>query len=427
MPGRCSKPVFTCLAGLLGVSTSLTQNALGTPEEFMITRTWTAPGGLSERRFGRTVAIQEHLIAISTDRGMDGDVIPGFVHLYDRRSSQDKPFATLQAPDRVWPDDFGSVLAFHQDQLLISAPGDAEFGWDTGSVWLFQEQQGDWKRLHRFQPPIQETGMRFGHAIAFDGPTVVIGAPRADTLDLDAGVVDVFARTATGWNATARLTAPDGEEADFFGSSVALWERWIAVGAWGDDDHGEKTGAVWLFHRDDAGWHPHSKLIPDDAHARDRFGYRVTFVDGALVISACGHQDNRGILYVYHYSDDAWRETQRLTDPQGTAGDWFGFSIAAHDDLLIAGSPGADGREELDGSIALFSRSKGAWTLNTRLQSSAPGEDQPIQFGWSVGTDGQRAVVGRIDDADGPPQPGRAWLLEAKGKHEHTARAAIDP
>ena len=54
------------------------------------------------------------------------------------------------------------------------------------------------------------------------------------------------------------------------------------------------------------------------------------------------------------------------------------------------------------------------------------GEDwqQPNQFGWSVSTDGRRIMVGRIDEADGPAEAGRAWLIESK-KNVRTASAVI--
>ena len=70
----------------------------------------------------------------------------------------------------------------------------------------------------------------------------------------------------------------------------------------------------------------------------------------------------------------------------------------------------------MDGGVDLFKLEAGTWRWIQRVTPSRKDWHQPHQFGWSVTTDGTRILVGRIDDADGQAEPGRAWLLENRAR-----------
>lgn len=404
------------IASVLTTSSVMTTCAWSMSEEnqpsFEITMQWTAPGGEEERLFGCSVAIDGDFVAIRTDRGEDGSLVPGSVHLYNALEHDQAPVQTIRAPDRAWPDAFGDALAFSGDSLLVGAPADAEHGWDSGAAWLHHLEQGAWVLRHRFEPQVPEGGSRFGESVAYDGSVVVIGAPRSNAGAMDCGAVHVFERIAGSWIATSVLVAPDADEADFFGASVALHGHWIAVGAWGDDDNGEKTGSVWLFRKIGEEWLPMEKLVPGNGRERDRFGCTVAFASGELLVGASGCRDNSGAVHVYREVRGRWIEGDRLVDPEGRPGDWFGFTLSARGTLLIVGSPGADGATSLEGRIGLFHRVRDGWRTLGFLDGGPSDGEQAVQFGWTVATDGRRAVVGRMDDVDGPPAAGSAWLIE---------------
>src|SRR5262249_50223153 len=63
----------------------------------------------------------------------------------------------------------------------------------------------------------------FGHYVALDGDTAVIGARLADIGgNADAGAVYVFTRTEGIWSQQQKLVASDGAASDNFGGAVAL-------------------------------------------------------------------------------------------------------------------------------------------------------------------------------------------------------------
>ena len=379
-----------------------------------ITRTWEAPGGGQDRQFGYSIAIDHDIVAVANDRSGDGTPAQGVVHLLSLEDDSGSDDRELRAPDRRWPDRFGAALSFTTDGLLVGAPHDAEHGWDAGAVWLFGEDQRGWHLVQRVRPRNVEAGARFGSALDADDHLIAAGAPRTDAGPLDAGAVHLFTRFPGGWREVARLLAPDRSAADFFGSAVAVKQDLVAVGAWGDDDHGEKSGGVWIFNRVGGSWKPSVKIVPEGTAARDRFGWQVALSEEQLLVSACGHDRSRGCVLVLERKGEGWQVVQEIRDPHGAPDDWFGFSMAVEGDLMIIGAPGASGIHRWEGRTLIYRRRQGRWTLQgaTRVPQSGV---QPVRFGWSVATDGRTCLAGRIDDADGPDEPGRAWLIEPSG------------
>jgi hypothetical protein len=409
------------------VITSSTTSADLTPEATRpprVLRQWTAPGGEGDRQYGYSVAINRNLVAIANGQAEDGSLATGSVHLHSLTSRQEPSPSVLQAPGRRWPDRFGAAMTFDGDRLLVGAPQDSEHGWDAGAAWLFRESDSGWALAGRLEPERIESGARFGRSLALDGAHAVVGAPRTDAGVLDGGAAHVFTEGTSGWRHAGRLVAPDRSAADFFGDSVAVKDEWIAVGAWGDDDHGEKTGSVWIYRLMDERWAAWEKLLPRMTRARDRFGWRTAFVGDQLVVSACCADDSSGLVCVYACDGEDWSLVQELRDPEGRPGDWFGFALAAQDDLLLVGAPGAGGETALEGRVLIYRRTGIEWVLLGAV-SDGPGQGvQPVQFGWTVATDGMHGIAGRIDDADGPSEAGRAWLIDP-GTDEDDGGAAM--
>ena len=329
----------------------------------------------------------------------------------------------IHAPDRNWPDEFGSDMASCDRRLLIGAPGDSEVDWDSGAAWLY-ELQDEWALVSALQPKIVESGARFGDAVALDGDWAAIGAPRSDGAGIASGAVHVFNGSSGSWYETERIEAPDGSSGDFFGDSVALSGRWLAVGSWGDDDRGEKSGSVWIFHRERDGWRPVQKIVPHELKSRDLFGYSLELLGDWLLVGSSGWNTNQGAIYAFKLEGAIWRKNQMLHAKGGTSEEWLGYSLSVTQTLMVAGVPGRRNENNMNGGVDLFKLESGDWNWVQRVEPSGEDWQQPNQFGWSVSTDGRRIMVGRIDEADGPAEAGRAWLIESK-KNVRTASAVI--
>ncbi|MEE2681054.1 MAG: hypothetical protein VX641_01655 [Planctomycetota bacterium] len=384
---------------------------------------WIAPEGAAERRFGTCVELGPRWLVIATDHGEDGSFDPGTVRIYDTNDPGSPPVDLLRAPPRRWPDEFGSAIDLEDDRLLIGAPGDSEVEWDRGAAWIF-EFRDSWERIGGLVPSSTSAGDRFGDSVALAGEWAAVGAPRSDRAGMDAGAVHLFQSIDEQWIETQIIVAPDAAVADFFGDCVAISGEWMAVGAWGDDDHGEKTGAVWIFHLEGGRWRSVQKIVPADSEARDLFGWTVGLSAGWMLIGSSGWNSNQGAVYAYRLEDRVWRRRQRLRAREATTDEWMGHALSVRKDLLAAGAPGCREGDRIEGAIDLFRLREGRWIWIQRVRAEGATWRQPNQFGWSVSTDGRRILVGRIDDADGPGEAGRAWMVESRACGVEAIRAA---
>ena len=78
------------------------------------------------------------------------------------------------APDSLSADDrFGLSVAIHGNIALIGASGDDENGSNAGAVYIYQILENV---LTKITPPDAQAGDEFGSSVAIDGPLAVIGA-----------------------------------------------------------------------------------------------------------------------------------------------------------------------------------------------------------------------------------------------------------
>ena len=382
-------------------------------DPYAIMEVLVAPHGSDERQFGKNVELIGDWIAIATDTGKDGSLQPGSVLLYDLADPGRRPEEVLRAPDRNWPDEFGSDMAASGRRLLIGAPGDSEADWDSGAAWLY-ELEDDWSLVSSLQPKVVESGARFGDAVAIDGDWVAIGSPRSDGSGIASGAVHLFDGRSGSWRESQCIQAPDGASGDFFGDSLALCGKWLAVGSWGDDDRGEKSGSVWIFHLEREGWRAVQKLAPLELQSRDLFGCSLGLSDEWLLVGSSGWNTNQGAIHAFKLEDSTWRRKRLLRAPGGTSEEWLGYSLAMNRSLMVAGAPARRSGTTMNGGIDLFKLEADTWHWVQRVEPSGKDWRQPNQFGWSVATDGRRVMVGRIDDADDEAEAGRAWRIEPR-------------
>jgi hypothetical protein len=96
----------------------------------------------------------------------------------------------------------------------------------------------------------------------------------------------------------AKLIASDGEAKDEFGWSVAVSGDTLVVGAYLDDDNGNKSGSAYVFERNHGradNWGQVVKLLASDGDVQDQFGWSVAISEDTLVAGA--YQNKNGIQF----------------------------------------------------------------------------------------------------------------------------------
>ncbi|GAJ02326.1 unnamed protein product, partial [marine sediment metagenome] len=169
------------------------------------------------------------------------------------------------------------------------------------------------------------TNDEFGSSVSIDGDRAIIGAPGDDPC----GSAYVFQWNGTAWVEEAKLTASDGAAGDQFGCSVSINGDRAVIGAYYDDDKGDRSGSAYVFKWDGTAWVEEAKLTASDGAATDCFGGFVSISGDRAVIGARFDDDNglsSGSAYVYRWDGAAWVEEAKLTASDGAAGDQFGCS-----------------------------------------------------------------------------------------------------
>ena len=160
------------------------------------------------------------------------------------------------------------------------------------------------------------------------------------------GEAYVFARSGSAWRQAARLTASDGAEGDFFGSSVALSGNGsvVLVGApesaqgtyWG------YQGAAYVFQHSGNAWRQTGEFTCSDLGEGTEFGSALALSEdgGTALIGAPGASDT-GLAYLFTRSGGKWRQTKTLLPADGGDNDGFGTDVAlsANGAVALVGSP----------------------------------------------------------------------------------------
>ncbi len=301
---------------------------------------------------------------------------------------------SLLAADAGAGDGFGFSVAVDGDTLLIGAYRHDAGGPDRGAVYVFERMANAWTQTAKLTANDGVDLDRFGHAVALDGDTALVGAPFHDVGGGNEGAAYVFRRTAGGWTQVAKLVADDAAPGDQLGHAVALDGDLAIAGAPYASPVSSQEGAAYVFGRTGATWTQAAKLVAEDAGESDAFGWAVALDGGTAAVGAPNGGDgpNRGAVYVFEVEAGAWPQAARLVADDAADGDALGEAVALDGDVLLVGAPLVDTTIGNEGAVYVFARSGAVWHPSARLVSPSPGADHV--FGSAVAIRGTFAAIG---------------------------------
>ncbi len=244
---------------------------------------------------------------------------------------------------------------------------------------------------------------QFGWAAAVDTGIIAAGA----VFNMGKGAVYVYQQVEGSWQET-KLTASDGSDNDTFGKAVAVDGQTVIVGSMLDDDNGESSGSAYIYQWNGASWQE-TKLTASDGSANDFYGYSVAIDGDVAVVGAYGDVDGdfySGSAYIYRWNGVSWQET-KLTASDGIGGA-FGWSVAIDGDTVAIG---AKGNNDGAGGVYIYRWNGVSWYENKITAVDGEAMDH---FGASVAIDGNSLIVGAGDDdsTDGAVDTGAAYFYE---------------
>ncbi len=305
---------------------------------------------------------------------------------------------------------FGASTAIGDDVILISEPVKQN---EAATIYVYQRSGSDWQQVGTLQAPAHDGGDYFGRFVAMDDQHLIVGGT---LFEESAGQVWVFRRNGREFELVDTLRPDDVEAGDSFGRFGALHGDLLMVSALG---HNENRGAIWVFQRNANGtWTQQVKLSPgNDAPASEFFGWSVAF-DGERLITgalqASQQLQNRGAAYILRRNGPGdWTQEARLSldEDDSQPGDVYGFAVGWLDGMALVGAPG---RDNGIGEVRTYTRnSAGAWLPGVIL--SAYDRVNGAQFGGNLLTVDGDLWVG----APGADQAGRIYQIEY---HAETGR-----
>ncbi|OQY29001.1 MAG: hypothetical protein B6244_05530 [Candidatus Cloacimonetes bacterium 4572_55] len=162
----------------------------------------------------------------------------------------------------------------------------------------------------------------FGNSVAISGDLAIVAAPwdSNDNEDYAVGAAYIFEYSGGSWIQQQKLTANDGAAYDGFGFAVAIFSDLAIIGAPGDDDNGNHSGAAYVFERSGNNWIQQQKLTASYGVSYDDFGEAVAISSDLVIVGASGDDDNgpaSGAAYIFYWDGSSWVEQQKLTASDG--------------------------------------------------------------------------------------------------------------
>ncbi|MEM6782444.1 MAG: T9SS type A sorting domain-containing protein [Bacteroidota bacterium] len=156
----------------------------------------------------------------------------------------------LQGADQSIGDRVGQSVALDGTRAVVGAYNDDTVALQAGAAYVFDLAGSTWSESAKLIGSVTHAYQQVGTAVDVAGDRIVVGAP-SSTIRSEVGLAYVYDLDGT-WDETFRLSASDGQTADFHGFAVSLSGGRIAVGAPFTDTGAPTSGTAYVYDTDGA-------------------------------------------------------------------------------------------------------------------------------------------------------------------------------
>ena len=413
-----------------------------------LTAKLTASDGAASDKFGISVAIDVDTVVVGAHLEDANDVIDsGAAYVFTKPTdawTDNTEGAKFTAPDGAANDEFGVSVAIDADTVVVGAhKHDTNSTSDAGAAYVFtrDSNSGKWGQPVKLTASNGDMEDAFGKSVAVDGNTAVVGAylnERDDGIAPSSGSAYVFARTLGVWSQTFNLAAPERNENDWFGHSVAIGDDGTLLAGVPQDDG--RRGSAYAINISNAKWvdfvSTELTMSDDDRYYFYRvrsltndqqYAFRVRSVNDAAKRSSAetvaatpmsakpskteGLSAKPGDSQVTLSWDDprdssltgyqVLQPTEQTKLTAGSDSSRFGESVAVDDGIAVVSAPEHDINSNANaGAAYVFTRASdsGEWSEPIELTAGSDSARNGL-FGYSVAVDsdevdGDTIVVG---------------------------------
>lgn len=297
---------------------------------------------------------------------------------------------------------FGVSVAISGNTIVVGTNPNSG---DGGAAYVFEMPSSGWKNMTEnaeLSVPYE------AYSVGIGRNNVVVGVP-SEPVDSNfaAGAAFVFVKPESGWVTTAtyaaELTASDSSYSASFGTSLAISDRTIVIGA-PDATVGanQLQGEAYVFVEPVTGWKSTTetaKLIASDGGASDDFGTSVAVIGSTVAVGAPQHQSSSGSVgaaYIFS-SFTRWVSATQTAELTVSGNECqLGMSVAVSYTQLAAGT-GKSSCTDVNGTVFVYNKPSTGWetTAQANVELTEPDQQQTVNFfGIAVAIDDSTIVAG---------------------------------
>lgn len=180
----------------------------------------------------------------------------------------------------------------------------------------------------------------FGESVAISGNYSVVGNPDHDANGSKSGAVYIFKKENDIWDLKTKILPQDGGTNDRFGSAVSIYGTTILIGAEGDSTNNlENSGSAYIYKRTGENWNFVVKVTAGfDSKTNYKFGQAVTISDDIALVGANHDVGTDGEVFPFHFDGATWNPLPKIISPE-LGIDWkFGQALDSYqNDFIIGG------------------------------------------------------------------------------------------
>jgi len=360
----------------------------------------------SRAEYGTSVAISNEFAMVGASRET---IASGAAYIYGKDIDGNWNFTQrLEAFDPNEGAEFGGGAKFSDDYLVVAAGrADVNGLQRTGALYVYDYQNNNWEYSMKLVASDLSAEAKLGMnptSLDAEGNTIVAGAPGDNSWT---GAAYVFTNNGGTWEEAQKIVSPSPQPSDVFGIGVSISGDYLAIGA--NEVDGRK-GAVYMYLKDANGvWEYVQTLVASDATDDSFFGTSVSISGDQLVVGAYGMNLEEGAAYVFEKdAQGTWVEVQKLMGNATTEAAQYGWDTDIQSNIIMVSAPHIFGFEP--GEVYFYKKdTNGSWVEDQIvLGNDTVGEDF---YGWSVAMHEQQLIVGapwEDHDANGGDEIDRA-------------------
>lgn len=203
---------------------------------------------------------------------------------------------------------FGHSVAIENNTIVIGAKYEKLSGEERGAIYIFEKNGGSWTS-QRIPSPDQ-----YGIGWQVDIDNGVIIASHNDDYEgyyMTETNVHVFEKSGNTWARTTTIPHPadTSSKSIGFGHDIAISGNKIVVGGPVTPSGAKTAGFAYVYEYDGANATLIKTLTPSNGQASDAFGHSVDIDGDNVIVGTYAQYDNRNNAYIYNYNGGSWDET----------------------------------------------------------------------------------------------------------------------